>query len=76
MALAMAHPAKFSSAVEMALKDGEQFVFKDILPEQVVGLEDLPKRVTYVQMSGGLDGVRKLIVDQVRKGLDVDGTHS
>lgn len=76
VALATAHPAKFSSAVEMALKDEEQFVFKHVLPEQFVGLEDLPKKITYVQMSGGLDGVRKIILDLVGKGLDVDLTPS
>lgn len=76
VALATAHPAKFSSAVEMALKDEKQFLFKDVLPKQFVGLEDLPKRVTHIQMSGGLDGVRKTIVDQVRKGLEINGTHS
>lgn len=71
VALATAHPAKFSSAVEMALADADGFHFKDILPPQFVGLEDLPRRLKHVQKSGGLDGLRKVIVDEVKKALDV-----
>ena len=46
IALATAHPAKFSHAVELALKDEPDFSFESVLPEQFVGMEDLPKRVT------------------------------
>ncbi|KAL8862965.1 MAG: hypothetical protein Q9178_000907 [Gyalolechia marmorata] len=67
LALATAHPAKFSNAVELALKDEKGFDFKDILPEQFVGLEELPKKIKYVKRSEGLDGLRKLIVDEVEK---------
>ena len=70
VALATAHPAKFRSAVEMALKKEKAFQFKDVLPEQFIGLEDLPRNVIYVQKSGGLEGIRKLIVNEVGKELN------
>ena len=66
VALATAHPAKFSSAVELALKDEKDFRFEAHLPEDFVGLEQLPKRITLVNKSGGLEGIRELIVDRVR----------
>ncbi|KAL8724187.1 MAG: hypothetical protein Q9181_006935 [Wetmoreana brouardii] len=50
VALATAHPAKFSHAVELALREDKGFQFKDVLPPQFVGLEDLPRRCT--PMSG------------------------
>ena len=74
VALSTAHPAKFSNAVEMALRDEKGFQFKDVLPSEFVGLEDLPRRITNVQKAGGLDGLRKIIVDEVRK--EKEGTHS
>ncbi|KAL8762087.1 MAG: hypothetical protein Q9184_001859 [Pyrenodesmia sp. 2 TL-2023] len=70
VALATAHPAKFSNAVEMALKDEKTFHFRDILPEQFIGMEELPKRIRYVKKSEGLDGLRNLIVDDVAKELN------
>ena len=70
VALSTAHTAKFSHAVEMALAEEKGFQFKDILPSQFIGLEDLPRRLVYVQKSGGLDGIRKIIVDEVKKELD------
>ena len=57
------------NAVELALKDDKGFDFQDILPEQFVGLAELPKRIKYVKKSEGLDGLRKLIVGEVEKGL-------
>ncbi|KAL8930730.1 MAG: hypothetical protein Q9208_000271 [Pyrenodesmia sp. 3 TL-2023] len=69
VALATAHPAKFSNAVELALKDEKAFHFREILPEQFVGMEELPKRVRYVKKSEGLDGLRNLIVDDVAKEM-------
>ena len=51
----------------MALKNEKGFHFKDILPEQFVGLEDLPKKIKFVKKSGGLDGLRKLIIDEVAR---------
>ena len=70
VALSTAHPAKFSRAVEMALAKEEGFQFKDILPPQFVGLEDLPRRQIHVQKSGDLDGIRKILIDEVEKELE------
>ena len=74
VAFSTAHPAKFSNAVEMALAEEKEFQFKDILPSQLLGLESLPRRVIYVQRNGGLDGVRKIIMNEVEKELN--GTSS
>ena len=71
--LSTAHPAKFSHAVEMALEKEKGFQFKDVLPSQFVGLKDLPRRLMHVQKRCGLDGVRMIIVDKVKKELN--GTH-
>jgi threonine synthase len=66
-----AHPAKFSSAVELALKDVQDFDFKTtILPKEFLGLEDLPRRVTNVAKSEGLTGVRDIVIQQVQAELE------
>ncbi|KAL8685708.1 MAG: hypothetical protein Q9218_007587 [Villophora microphyllina] len=65
IALATAHPAKFSRAVEEALGKEKGFKFDDILPDQLVGIKDLPRRVTEVKKADGLDGLRKLIRERV-----------
>lgn len=61
VALATAHPAKFSSAVELALKDEASFNFDKLLPDQFRGLKEMPRRVTDVQRKDGLAGLRSLI---------------
>lgn len=65
ISLSTAHPAKFSSAVELALKDEKDFEFSALLPEQFQGLEDLPRRLTDVKKSEGFEGVRSLIRSRV-----------
>ena len=70
VALSTAHPAKFSHAVEMALAEEKGFQFNEILPPQFLGLETLPRRIIHVQKSGGLDSVRKIIIDEVQKELN------
>ncbi|KAL8976907.1 MAG: hypothetical protein Q9205_007187 [Flavoplaca limonia] len=67
VALATAHPAKFAKAVEMALAEEKGFHFKDVLPEQFVGMEEKPRRLRFVMRSEGLKGLRKVIVDEVDK---------
>ncbi|QDS72680.1 hypothetical protein FKW77_003029 [Venturia effusa] len=69
VALATAHPAKFSNAVELALSKQSGFDFKSVLPKEFVGLEDLPRRVTDVKRSEGLEGVRKLVIAEVEAEL-------
>jgi threonine synthase len=46
LALSTAHPAKFSHAVELALRDQESFLFETVLPVQLQGLEKMERRVT------------------------------
>ncbi|KAL8648302.1 MAG: hypothetical protein Q9226_006055 [Calogaya cf. arnoldii] len=65
VALATAHPAKFAKAVEMALLKEKGFHFKDILPQQFVGMEERPRRLRFVRKSEGLGGLRELIVAEV-----------
>ena len=70
MALSTAHPAKFSHVVEMALAGEKGFQFNEILPPQFLGLDSLPRRIIHVQKSGGLDSIRKVIIDEVERELN------
>ena len=65
IALATAHPAKFSKAVEEALAEEKDFRFQDLLPEQFVGLEKLEKRRHVFRKREGIEGLRKFIRTQV-----------
>ncbi|KAL8815334.1 MAG: hypothetical protein Q9223_005523 [Gallowayella weberi] len=65
IALATAHPAKFSNAVEMALKEESDFEFREVLPEQFIGLDELPRKVTDVKKSNGLEGLKTFIRERV-----------
>ncbi|WRT66917.1 threonine synthase [Kwoniella shivajii] len=68
--LSTAHPAKFSSAVELALNSEQfpDFNFRStVLPEELKKLESLEKRVHKVK---GEEGVRALI-ERVKKGEKV-----
>ncbi|KAI9849999.1 MAG: threonine synthase [Thelocarpon superellum] len=65
ISLATAHPAKFANAVDQALKNQEGFDFRDVLPEQFVGLEQKEKRVTTVPEGAGWEGVRAILVKEV-----------
>lgn len=65
IALATAHPAKFSKAVSQALENEKNFQFRDLLPEQFVGLEELEKRKYHFRKSEGIEGLRKFIRKRV-----------
>ena len=65
ISLATAHPAKFSNAVEMALKDQPGFSFETVLPEQFIGLEQMEKRV--VEAKASWEGVREIVVKKVEE---------
>lgn len=67
ISLATAHPAKFSAAVEMALKDVEGFTFETVLPEQFKGLMDLEKRL--VDCKADWKAVREIVVREVEEEL-------
>ena len=70
VALATAHSAKFSNTVETALKEEKDFHFDDILPQQFVKLKDQPKRVIYVKKSKRLEGIKRIIINKVKKKLN------
>ena len=69
ISLSTAHPAKFSNAVELALKDESGFSFDTVLPEEFVGLEQKEKRVITVPRDAGWEGVRTIVEDEVEKEL-------
>ena len=70
VALATAHPAKFSGAVELALQGEAGFQFGDILPVQFAGLDKLPRRVIRVRMADGLEGIRRILLEEVERELE------
>ncbi|RYP14508.1 hypothetical protein DL765_006344 [Monosporascus sp. GIB2] len=68
ISLSTAHPAKFAGAVELALKDKEGFNFeKEVLPQEFIGLEEKPKRVTNIE--NDWKAVREWIKEQIDKEL-------
>ncbi|KAL1303733.1 hypothetical protein AAFC00_007078 [Neodothiora populina] len=71
ISLATAHPAKFSSAVEEALKSQSGFTFAAVQPEQFVGLESKPKRVTIVKNGATWSDVKDIVREEVQ--LEMDG---
>jgi threonine synthase len=67
ISLSTAHPAKFAGAVEFALKDKEGFSFQSVLPEEFVGLDKQPKRVSTV--GNDWKAVGRFVREQVEKEL-------
>ncbi|KAI9713466.1 MAG: threonine synthase [Bogoriella megaspora] len=65
IALATAHPAKFSSAVELALQNEPDFRFEDVLPQEFVGLEQRQKRMVTLKPGETLDGLRHVITQEI-----------
>ena len=65
ISLATAHPAKFSSAVEMALGHEPGFRFETVLPDEFVGLEKMPRRCTIVKQGAGWEDVRGIVREEV-----------
>lgn len=65
IALSTAHPAKFSSAVEVALQEQPGFQFEALLPEQLQGMDGLEKRCVDARKSEGFEGIRTLIRERV-----------
>ncbi|KAF2120917.1 putative threonine synthase [Lophiotrema nucula] len=69
ISLATAHPAKFSNAVETALQGEKGYSWNEVLPVEMQGLEDKPRRVSHVKKSGGWQGVRTVVVAEVEAEL-------
>ncbi|KAI9849459.1 MAG: threonine synthase [Sclerophora amabilis] len=74
VALATAHPAKFSHAVDLALRGERGYSFSEVLPEDFIGLEQRERRVISVPRDAGLAGVRKIICDEVDKEMNGNGS--
>ncbi|MCJ1384199.1 threonine synthase [Xylographa soralifera] len=67
ISLATAHPAKFAGAVQLALGENEDFDFeKEVLPAEFVGLEKKERRVRAVAKGEGLEGIRRIIGEEVK----------
>ncbi|KAI8098561.1 threonine synthase [Halteromyces radiatus] len=67
--LATAHPAKFSEAVEMALKDEQGFDFQaQVLPKEFIGLLDKERSVVHVDHANP-----QLVMDVIEKELKAEG---
>ena len=73
VSLSTAHPAKFSGAVELALKNEPGFDFASVLPNEFIGLDKKERKVLKVSRKDleGLKGIRKLIIDEVEKERQV-----
>ena len=72
ISLSTAHPAKFSEAVKLALKDESSFNFEEqVLPPEFVALSLGKRRVTTVENSW--EKVREIIKKQVDEDLKVEG---
>ncbi|KAH8175421.1 pyridoxal-phosphate dependent enzyme domain-containing protein [Sarocladium implicatum] len=72
VSLSTAHPAKFSGAVDMALREEQGFDFaKQVLPQEFVGLEQREKRVTTAP--NDFKHVRELVKKQVDEELKALG---
>ncbi|GJN85053.1 threonine synthase [Purpureocillium lilacinum] len=68
ISLSTAHPAKFSGAVDMALREEEGFDFeKQVLPTEFIGLDKKEKRVSDVE--NDWQKVRDLVKAQVEQEL-------
>lgn len=68
IAMSTAHPAKFSEAVKLALKNESKFDFeKTVLPLELSRLTDMEKRVLTVENSW--ETVRDIIKEQVAQDM-------
>ena len=69
ISMSTAHPAKFSQAVKLALKDEHGFEFeKSVLPPELARLAQMEKRVITVENS--LETVREIIKEANFKRLE------
>jgi threonine synthase len=70
ISLSTAHPAKFASAVDLALSNEDGYSFSEVLPEEFVGLEQRERRVTAVPAGSGWEGVREIVKAEVEQELE------
>ncbi|MCJ1248947.1 threonine synthase [Trapelia coarctata] len=68
ISLATAHPAKFASAVQLALGAEQGFDFeKEVLPQEFLGLESRERRVRAVGREEGVEGMRRILDEEARE---------
>lgn len=70
ISLSTAHPAKFASAVDLALRAESGYDFTEILPQEFIGLEQRESRVTPVGHGVGWEGVREIVKAEVEQELE------
>ncbi|KAL4921814.1 tryptophan synthase beta subunit-like PLP-dependent enzyme [Aspergillus aurantiobrunneus] len=70
ISLSTAHPAKFASAVDLALRAEDGYNFAEVLPQEFIGIEQRESRVTPVRAGAGWEGVREIIKAQVEQELE------
>ncbi|KAJ5306176.1 hypothetical protein PENANT_c024G05259 [Penicillium antarcticum] len=69
ISLSTAHPAKFASAVDLALRSENGYDFTEILPQEFIGIEQRPSRVTDVGREAGWQGVKEIVKAEVEQEL-------
>ncbi|KAI4119510.1 MAG: hypothetical protein LQ345_000601 [Seirophora villosa] len=69
ISMSTAHPAKFSHAVQLALKDEDSFDFKNVLPPELRRLSQMEKRVTIVDNSW--EKVKEMIKNRMRTDTEI-----
>ena len=69
ISLSTAHPAKFASAVDLALRAEDGYNFTEILPQEFIGLEQRESRVTPVGESAGWQGVKEIVKAELEQEL-------
>ncbi|KAJ5703849.1 hypothetical protein N7493_010987 [Penicillium malachiteum] len=69
ISLSTAHPAKFASAVDLALSGQDGYTFSEILPQDFIGLEERETRVTSVPPGVGWEGIRDIVCAEVEQEL-------
>lgn len=70
ISLSTAHPAKFASAVDLALRAEDGYDFTEVLPQEFIGLEQRESRVTPVRAGAGWEGVREIVKAEVEQELE------
>lgn len=69
ISLSTAHPAKFASAVDLALRSENGYDFTEILPQEFIGIEQRESRVTDVGREAGWQGVKEIVKAEVEQEL-------
>ncbi|KAA8646000.1 hypothetical protein EYZ11_010623 [Aspergillus tanneri] len=69
ISLSTAHPAKFVSSVDLALRNEDGYDFNEVLPQEFVGLEQRESRMTPIPAGAGWQGVREVVKAEVEQEL-------